>query len=128
MPRVKLNFFLVSESDEGKIFTDQFKMICFVKNPNDEMECFDRVDEVVIEHIDLCENQVIFGGCLYSSKPDLDPKYWDMISFKDRNIQSKYSDRDFNHLISLYTPDEFINKFKLFPKEKFINQSKKNLH
>ena len=51
MPRFKMNVFLISENTEGEIFTNEFKMICFVRNSYDDQEVADRAGEITNDYI-----------------------------------------------------------------------------
>jgi len=128
MPRFKMNVFLISENTEGEIFTNEFKMICFVRNSYDDQEVADRAGEITNDYILKSKNNVLFGSCFYSARKDDKPYNWEMFSFKDKGLDEKYTERDLRHMIKLYTPIEYIKKFKLFSKKEMLTNNKRKLH
>ena len=128
MPRFKMNVFLISENTEGEIFTNEFKMICFVRNSYDNQEVADRADKITKDYILKSKNNVLFGSCFYSARKDDKPYNWEMFSFKDKGLDEKYTERDLRHMIKLYTPIEYIKKFRLFSKKEMLTNNKRKLH
>lgn len=128
MPRFKMNVFLISENTEGEIFTNEFKMICFVRNSYDNQEVADRADKITKDYILKSKNNVLFGSCFYSARKDDKPYNWEMFSFKDKGLDEKYTERDLRHMIKLYTPIEYIKKFRLFSKKEMLTNDKQKLH
>ncbi len=128
MPRFKMNVFLISENTEGEIFTNEFKMICFVRDSYDNQEVADRADKITKDYILKSKNPVLFGSCFYSARKNDKPHNWEMISFKDNCLEEKYTERDLRHMIKLYTPIEYIKKFRLFSKKEMLTNNKQKLH
>ena len=128
MPRFKMNVFLISENTEGEIFTNEFKMICFVRNSYDNQEVADRADKITKDYILKSKNNVLFGSCFYSAKQNDKPYNWEVFSFKDKGLDEKYTERDLRHMIKLYTPIEYIKKFRLFSKKEMLTNNKRKLH
>ena len=128
MPRFKMNVFLISENTEGEIFTNEFKMICFVRNSYDNQEVADRADKITKDYILKSKNNVLLGSCFYSARQNDKPHNWEMISFKDNGLEEKYTERDLRHMIKLYTPIEYIKKFRLFSKKEMLTNNKRKLH
>jgi|TARA_R110002020_G_scaffold67999_4_gene178250 hypothetical protein len=73
MPRFEMSILLALENDSGEINTEEYDMICWADNPNDDKKVHDTATKIVDEHTDRLvdlKKIVLFGIAYIKVNPD----------------------------------------------------------
>tara|TARA_R100000935_G_scaffold44271_1_gene67139 strand:+ start:1982 stop:2290 length:309 start_codon:yes stop_codon:yes gene_type:complete len=60
MPRFEI-YLMFAEKDELTVETSEYKMVCWVKDPSNMVEVQKTANEVIEDHIEDAEKEVLFG-------------------------------------------------------------------
>ncbi len=61
MPRFEM-YLMLAEKNNGSVETSEIKMICWVNDSNDFSQIQDRANEVIQDHLEEADKEVIFGA------------------------------------------------------------------
>ena len=91
---------MIAEKDEGKFESSEYKIICWVKNPNDLAEIESSANNVISKHIENTDREILFGNAniLLSGKEIV------TIGFKNSHADPE----DMNEVLDLFELKEEI--------------------
>ena len=61
MPRFEM-YLMLAEKNNGSVETSEIKMICWVNDSSNFSEVQDRANEIIEDHLEEADNEVIFGA------------------------------------------------------------------
>ena len=89
---------MIAEKDEGKFESSEYKVICWVKNPNDLAEVQTTANDIINQQIENTKREILFG----SASVIIESEEVMSIGFKNSNADPE----DVNKILDLFELNE----------------------